>query len=598
MTQAEAATSILPLDDEASLAGVFQQRLSLTPEALAYRYFDPDAEQWIDLSWADAGRQVARWRAALQAEGLARGERVAMMLGNSVEWAFFDLAAQSLGLVTVPLYTNDRLENVAYILDHSGARLLLIGERIELSAEDLHERVAGLQRIVVAGRPAAADSRALPLAEWLPETGPALELAPVGPNSLATIVYTSGTTGRPKGVMLSQRNILWDIHAGLGSIKIYPHDLFLSFLPMSHALERSIGFYLPMVAGAGVAFARSIALLAQDLQQVRPTVMIAVPRIFERIYGKLWDKIGDKPSLKRMLFTQAISIGWKRFEVLQGRRRPSPSIKLWPLYDRLVARKIKERFGGRLRFAVCGGAALSTEVAKLFIGLDICIAQGYGLTESSPVVSVNRLEDNLPESVGPALPGIEARIGEQDELLTRSPSVMLGYWRDEQATAEVIDAQGWLHTGDKASMEGKHILITGRLKEIIVLANGEKVAPGDIEMAISLDPLIEQALVIGEGKPFLSAILAPEPEAFAQFLNKHRLPPDATAEHPQLQQLLLARIAKRLLKFPGHIKIRRVCLTSEPWRVDNGMMTPTMKLRRGKILAQHSRVIDHLYTGH
>jgi long-chain acyl-CoA synthetase len=590
-------TGVIPLDDAATLADVFLQRIARTPEALAYRYFDAAQQCWRDISWAAAGRETARWRAALASEQLQSGDRVAMMLANGPEWVFFDLAAQSLGLVTVPLYTNDRLENAAYILNQTAARVLLIGNDIELPIASLRARAPSLQRLLVTGTP-PPDSAACSVAEWLPASGAELCVSAIGTNSLATIVYTSGTTGRPKGVMLSHRNILWNIHAGLQGITVYHDDLFLSFLPLSHALERTIGFYLPLVAGAGVAFSRGIEQLAEDMSQIRPSILVAVPRIFERIYSKLRDVITHAPIWRRWLFSHTVNTGWRRFLHRQGRASETLEMHLWPIYERLVASQVKARFGGRLRLAVCGGAPLSGEVARLFIGLDIMITQGYGLTEAGPVVSVNRLDDNIPESVGPALPGIEVRIGANEELLTHSPSVMLGYWQNAEASAAVIDPDGWLHSGDKARMEGEHIIITGRLKEIIVLANGQKVSPADMETAITLDPLIEQAIIIGEGKPFLSALLVPESDAYQHLLQQLGLAPETAAEHPQMQQIMLQHVAKSLEAFPGYAKVLRVRLVFESWNVENGMMTPTMKLRRAKILAQHDNDVDALYQGH
>jgi long-chain acyl-CoA synthetase len=273
-------------------------------------------------------------------------------------------------------------------------------------------------------------------------------------------------------------------------------------------------------------------------------------------------------------------------------------LALWPLFEKLVAAKVKERLGGRLRFAVCGGAALSEQISQIFIGLDIAIAQGYGLTEHSPVISVNPLQDNIPASVGTPFQGIDVRISEQDELLVRSPSTMPGYWKDPDATAATIDAEGWLHTGDKVRMDHGHLFITGRLKEIIVLANGEKVPPADMEMAIALDPLFDQVLVVGEARPYLTAMIVPEPQAIIELLQQLDLPADTDYDHPQVQEVVMSRVSACLHDFPGYARILRVKLVREPWSVDNGFMTPTMKLRRNRILAHHTDDVDRLYLGH
>ncbi len=592
-------TDIIDIETFPTLAGVLKERIRRSPDGLAYREFDPASGTWVDTDWAGMGRETARWRAALMGEGLQTGDRVSLQLRNCRAWACFDLAAQSLGLVTVPLYPNDRAENAAYILRHSESRLLLIDD--EQSWQSLRGALAGVTTIDRVVSLNAINGKDAPtrVQDWLPEQAETLSADAVDPDALATIVYTSGTTGRSKGVMLSHRNILYNIRGGLQRIPIYPHDLFLSFLPLSHTLERTVGFYLPIVAGAGVAFARSVAQLAEDLVSIRPSVLIAVPRIFERIYGKLQDKIANAPALARKLFGTATRIGWQRFQHAQGRGRSSAGFVFWPLLDRLVARKVRERLGGRLRFAVCGGAALSEDVARLFIGLDIPIAQGYGLTETSPIISANSLQDNIPASVGQALQGVEVRIGQHDELLTRGPCVMLGYWKDPDTTAASMDKDGWLRTGDKARIEvSGHIFITGRLKEIIVLANGEKVPPGEMEMAISLDPLFEQVLVVGEGRPYLTALIVPETEALKALLEHLQLPADTSLDHPGLISAVLERVAVQLSAFPGHARIIRVHLISEPWDIENGLMTPTMKLRRGRILEQYAGEVGQLYQGH
>jgi long-chain acyl-CoA synthetase len=581
-----------------TLAGVFLERVRRSADRPAYRQFDPAGGAWVDTSWRAMARDTARWRKGLADEGLQPGDRVAIMLRNCREWACFDLAAQSLGLVTVPLYTNDRPDNVAYILEHAGARLLLIGGPEWPAFQSALSGLNGLETLLSLEPAPGAGPGPTPVAQWLPPNAGEMEVLELDPGALATIVYTSGTTGRPKGVMLSHHNILWNIRAGLQYFDVYPDDLFLSFLPLSHTLERSVGLYLPILTGSTVAYARSIPQLGEDLQEVRPTILISVPRIFERVYGRLQEKVRKGPALSRRLFQLAVALGWREFLHRQGRAAASPGRVLFPLLDRLVGAKVRARLGGRLRFAVCGGAPLAPQIAQLFIGLGIPITQGYGLTESSPVVSGNRLEDNRPDSVGTPLPGVEVRVGERQELLTRSPSVMLGYWADPQATAAAIDADGWLHTGDRVRIEHGHIYITGRLKEVIVLANGEKVSPGDMEMAIALDPLFDQVLVVGEGRPFLTALLVPEPGAYAEWLVSLDLDPNTPYDHPRVREAALERIAERLSSFPGYARILRVQLVVEPWTVDNGMMTPTMKLRRSRILTHHAEDVARLYLGH
>jgi len=366
---------------------------------------------------------------------------------------------------------------------------------------------------------------------------------------------------------------------------------------LSHTLERTAGYYLPMMAGAGVAYSRSVAQLANDLQIARPTVLVAVPRIFERVYGRIKDQLSHQPAFHRWLFNATVRAGWRRFQ--RGQRRAGWRIDqlFWPLLRRVVADKIIQRLGGRLRIAVSGGAPLSPEVARVFLALGVPLLQGYGLTETSPVVSVNPVDDNEPASVGVPLRGIKVRIGESDELLVRSPGVMLGYWNNHAATAEMIDANGWLHTGDQARIKGHHIYITGRLKDILVLSNGEKVPPADMEMAITLDPLFEQVLVLGEGRPYLSALVVLNADLWPGLAQECGLDPMAYAslEHPRLLGLLQGRIKLALKDFPGYAKIRRVTALLEPWTVENGLTTPTLKVKRKQVLDRYAPQVRAMY---
>jgi long-chain acyl-CoA synthetase len=334
---------------------------------------------------------------------------------------------------------------------------------------------------------------------------------------------------------------------------------------------------------------------------MKPSLMISVPRIFERVYAKIMDKLATEPLLKRRLFHAAVRVGWTRFLYRQGRGPWRPELLLFRPLDLIVGRKVRARLGGRLRFTVCGGAALAPEVARLFIGLGIPVVQGYGLTETAPIISTNPLRDNQPASVGVPLPGIEVCIGKDDELLTRSRSVMLGYWNNTQATRKAIDPDGWLHTGDKAWIAPTgHIHITGRLKDIIVLSNGEKVPPNDMENAIVLDALVDQVMVIGEGRPYLSALVVPNLEGVAEITPIVHLDPanEETWSDENIHSLLMQHVQQRTAAFPGYAQVRRLAVVAEPWTPDNGLATPTLKLRRNEILKRYHRLAEQLYAGH
>ena len=594
---------VISLEQARTLGGALRERLRRSPDAVAYIQYNPAAESWQEFSWKETAEQIARWQQALQTEGLEPGDRVAMMLRNCHEWVIFDQAAQGLGLVTVPIFTNDRAENVAYILRDAGVRLFLIDDNEQWQMlREIEQQLTGLIRIVSL-QPLDAvglGHRLVQADDWVPAGAADLQTREIDPDELATIVYTSGTTGRAKGVMLSHRNILWNALACVKLIDIFPDDLMLSFLPLSHTLERTLGYYLPILTGCRVAFARSVPQLAEDLLQIRPSILISVPRIFERVYGRIQEKLAQEPAIARGLFNKAVEIGWRRFEHQQKRGAWSPSLLLWPLLQALVAGKVQARLGGRIRFAVSGGAALSPDIAKLFIGLGIRIQQGYGLTETSPVITANALDANRPASVGVPLTGVEVKTGENDELLTRSPSVMLGYWNNPEATRQVIDQDGWLHTGDQVKIQDGFVYITGRLKEIVVLANGEKVPPVDMEMAITMDSLFEQALVIGEGKPFLSALLVPNAEEITKLARQLALDPDSESilEDENLKRLLLEHIQHQLRAFPGYAQVRNINLIAKPWSIENGLLTPTLKARRKRIMEHYRDRVEMLYQGH
>lgn len=591
-------------EEAVTLGGLFRRRVELTPDTVGFRYFDSDGEVWRDLTWAQMAGQVARWQEALVQEGLSPGDRIAVMMRNCCEWIMFDQAALALGLITVPVYADDRGGNVSYILRDSGSRVLVVGgqeewDRIEPELHAMPE----VQRIVHV-RPLAVrvnDARVKTLEEWLPAEGGALRSSDAKSDDPASIVYTSGTTGFPKGVVLSHRNMLSNAEAVARVVDLGESDITLSFLPLSHTLERTLGYYISVMTGMATAYARSISELAEDLQIIRPTVLVSVPRIYERVYAKVMAGLEEKGPAAKRLFELAVKVGWRRFLVRQGRANWAPSLLLWPLLERLVARKVTDKLGGRVRLAVSGGAALMPGISQTFIGLGVPILQGYGLTESSPVISCNRPNDNVPESVGRVLDGVEVRIGDQDELLARGPNIMLGYWNDQNTSGRVLDAGGWLHTGDKARMDDEgHVYITGRIKEIIVLSNGEKVSPADMEMAIALDPLIEQVMIVGEQRPYLSALCILDPEYWKEFAPLIGLDPNQfqVLQLPEVENAVLARIAERIKMFPGYARVLRVYLSFEPWSVENGLMTPTHKLKRAQVMKKLEAPVAELYSGH
>ncbi len=551
---------------ETTIPQVFIERVRATPDVAAYRQCRDGV--WYNMTWGEVAREVARWQAALHKENLQPGDRVGICMRNRIEWVLFDQAALGLGLVVVPLFYNDRPDNMAWCLNDCEARLLMLEDGALWP--QLRSLTPTIKRAVYINNTAGNDSAAVDLIKWLPAEGGNLEAGPGRAKEMATLVYTSGTTGRPKGVMLSHRNILSNTNGCLDAVTgVDATDSFLSFLPLSHTFERTVGYYSAMIIGAQTIYARGIPELGEDMVSQRPTLAVCVPRIFERIYAKVQEGL-PPASLKRKLFQKAVDIGWKRF----NHKSSAWEDRLWPLLDRLVGRKLRARLGGRMRFMVVGAAALAPQHARTFIGLGLPILQGYGLTEFSPVISANRPGDNDPLSVGRPLEGVEVKTLADGELLARGPSLMMGYWNNPEATAATIDADGWIHTGDLVRIKDGRIYITGRAKDIIVLSNGEKVPPSDAEQAILMDPIFEQVLVLGEGRGHLGLLVVSKLE------DRHELCRRANAQ---------------LSSFPGYAKIHHLARLPEAWTVENELLTPTLKPKRNKIEERYAKEIEEMY---
>jgi long-chain acyl-CoA synthetase len=329
-------------------------------------------------------------------------------------------------------------------------------------------------------------------------------------------------------------------------------------------------------------------------------VLVSVPRIYERVWGAIRAKLDEGPPFRKKLFMLAVDVGYARFEHAQGRGPWKLSFLLWPLLDRLVAAKVLARLGGRMKVALSGGAALSVEISRVFIGLGLRVLQGYGMTESSPIACANTPRDNVPASVGKAVPGVEVKLGEHDALLIKGPNIMVGYWDNPDATRQVLSAEGWLNSGDTARIDAQgHVFITGRLKEIIVMSNGEKIAPIDVESAIVRDPLFEQVMLLGEGKPYLSVLAVLNTDHWKSLATAAGIPDDPAAVARQdAQKIALARIGEQLKALPGYAEVRRAVLTLEPWTIENGLLTPTLKLKRAKVMEKFNSEIDRMYAGH
>ncbi len=601
-----------------TLPQLLAYRAARTPNSKAYRAFDTTSQAWTSLTWAETAQRVGTWAQALAAMQLPAAARIAILLPNGLNAMCADQATLATGCVPVPLHAIDNPGSIAYILADCEASMLFVShieqwEKIQavgtpfpaLRAVVITDDGASLTAIPASGDGPAVGS----LAQWLAGAAHAGSApVPKAPEAddLAAIVYTSGTTGKPKGVMLTHRNVVSDVKAVLERIAPTVDDVFLSFLPLSHTFERTGGYYLPIAAGSCVAYARSVPQLAEDLKTIQPTVLVSVPRIYERIHAKLLEKLSPTP-WKTQLYEAAQNKGWARFCAAQGLPTPTADASSqaagwmaalpWPVLQALVAKPLLAQFGGRVRVAVSGGAPLSPTIAKCFLGLGLPLVQGYGMTETAPVVSVNSLEDNDPACVGKALPGVDVRIGDNRELQVRGPIVMKGYWKRPEDTAKILSADGWLGTGDQAEIVNGRIYIKGRIKEIIVTSTGEKIPPGDLELALLADPLLEQAFVVGENRPFIACVAVLKRDEWQRLAGDLGLSTqDADSlNHPSVHRAVLARIEKNTASFARYAVPRAVHLTLTPWTIENTFMTPTLKLKRNNLMAHFAEAIEGMY---
>lgn len=578
------------------------------PDLPLFTFWLPTEKTWKTINVKETVEQITRWRHALVKEGLTKGDRCAMLLPNGINAILFDQSVLANALVPVPLHAVDTAGSSSYIINDSGAKLLVTGRLNRWEAIRDTEDHPALKTVVITGEPVQAhqdgDVRVVGLDQWLTE-GNGTEL-PAGPEpqDLAALVYTSGTTGKPKGVMLTHRAILANVTGVLQNICPEPEDVWLSFLPLSHTFERTTTYYTAMGFGNRVAFNRNIGLLADDLKVIRPTILMSVPRIYEKVYDKIQDALVKKPAFVQKLFHTAVDVGYRRFCRENGLPVQGGFLSLFdPLIagflDKKVGAGIRGIFGGRPRIFISGGAAFNPEVSRTFLGLGINILQGYGMTETAPIMSVNKVGDNHPQTVGPALVNIEVRVGENDELQMRGPSLMNGYWNRPADTKAVFTEDGWLRTGDQADIfSDGHIRIKGRIKEIIVTSTGEKVPPADLEQALESDHLVSQAMVVGENRPYIAALVVLNAQEWKKLATELKLDADdsLSLETRAARQAVLRRVKAAAAGFPNYAVPRQVRLFLEPWSIENGLMTPTLKLKRGPMRIRFADAIESLYA--
>ena len=555
--------------------------------------FEKVETEWRGHSWRSVADDVRRLAAVLVNSGVEAGDRVMISAENRPEWAIADLAIMSIGAIAVPAYTTNTEDDHHFIMDHSGATVVItsggmLATRLALAA---NRALSVHTMIVMSDAFTAPDGFRPNLHYWGAAIAGADPLADIDTrisaqraDDVCCFIYTSGTGGRPKGVMLTHRSVQANITAAIELLRegnVVDNQRFLSLLPLSHSYEHTAGMHLPFQIKAEVWYCESTDQIANNLVEVSPTLMTAVPRLYEVLHDRIMRGVRAKGGISEKLFMAAVKLGTKRYE---GRRLLPHEVFINLLVDRLVRTKVRQRLGGKLNFFISGGAALNPEIGNFFMALGINLLQGYGQTESSPLISANRPNRIKIETVGPVVAGVDMRIADDGEILVRGDLLMKGYWRDEAATAAAI-RDGWLHTGDLGNVDNDgYITITGRKKDIIVNSGGENIAPGRVEALLTIEPEIEQAMVDGDRRPWLSAVIVPSEE-----LRNIATSPDA------LFTMVGEAVERANSRLSQLERVRRFIIADEPFSTENGEMTATLKVRRHVVRQVYGERIDALY---
>ncbi len=566
-----------------------------------------ESGEWRSISWAEAARQVAGFAKALKALGLHKGDRVMLVSENRPEWCIADLGIMAAGCVTVPTYTTNTERDHQHILDNSESRAIIVSTA-KLAKALMPAAIRSSQaEFVIAIEPlAAAQAGQLELHNWsdmvrgtdADVAALETEMAGVGRDDLACIIYTSGTGGAPRGVMQHHGMILHNVDGAAAVLRedfgLDENEVFLSFLPLSHAYEHSGGQFLPIGAGAQIYYAEGLEKLASNIEETRPTIMVVVPRLFEVLRARMIKMVEKQGKVPGYLLDRALSIGERD---VSGRKRLRDA-PMRAIVSRTIKPKIRQRFGGRIKAMVSGGAPLNPDIGVFFQSLGITMLQGYGQTESGPVVSCNRPSVGLKmDTVGPPLKNTEVKIAEDGEILVRGPLVMKGYWRNKAETDRVIK-DGWLHTGDIGNIDSKgRIQITDRKKDLIVNDKGDNIAPQKVEGMLTLQPEILQAMVSGDKRPYVVGLIVPDPEWALEWARAQNMKYDfkTLQANPEFRAAIRAAVDRVNADLSVIEKVRQFEFADEPFTIENGEMTPSMKIKRHIIRERYGARLDGMY---
>ncbi len=534
---------------------------------------------YFPITFKGLSQKVKIFASALQKLGITRGDRVAILSENRPEWAISDLAIMSVGAITVPLHATFSGRAVCTVLTHSKSKILIVSNIDFLNKVLLGKKhLKNLEKIIVIEKQFKAI-----MSMHKPEE---FEKVFLDPDDVCSIIYTSGTTGTPKGVMLTHRNFLSNVEAVNEIIPVKQNDIFLSFLPLSHVLERMAGYYMPLCYGAAIAYAESSKQLPQNLKEVKPTILISVPRIFEKFHDAIWDKINKLSPLQKNFFKWALK-----------QKKGSFSHKI---ADYLAFKKIRGQLGGRMRLAISGGASLNENIAKFFSKIGITILEGYGLTETSPVIAANMEEDFKFGTVGKIVPGVKVKIADSKEILVKGPNVFQEYFENKKETKNAFNKEGWLLTGDLGFIDKQGFLtIIGREKEMLLTSGGKNVWPEPIENLLNNDRFISQSIAVGNRMKFVSALIVPDWQEVEIYFKENNMPlqeHEKLIKNPVLLDIFQKRIDEKINpSLSEYEKIRRFKLLPQEFTQEQDEFTPTLKLRRHIIESRYKKTIESLY---
>jgi len=555
-------------------------------------------------SWGAIAEQVATTAHGLKQAGVKPGDRIMLVAENRPEWLVADVAIMSVGAIAVPAYTTNTAVNHLHIINDSGARIALVSTStlarhvIAAAAEADHKVVVYVMDD--ADKTMRSEIEVHPWSELLKHghTAPPGEIEELKRTDVCCLIYTSGTGGLPRGVMLTHGNILANCYGATDLLRTLGlgEEVFLSFLPLSHAYEHSGGQFFPMSVGAQIYYAERVETLQANMAEAKPTIMTAVPRLYESMRQRIIQSLRTQPALKQRLFALALELGRKRYEEPEAMTMWDKARDL--VCDKLVRAKVGQRFGGRLKAMVSGGAPLNYDVGLFFISLGVPLLQGYGQTEAAPVVSANPPKRVKLRTVGPALKGVQVKIADDGEILVRGELVMKGYWNDPDGTIATIDPDGWLRTGDIGQIDADgYIEITDRKKDIIVNSGGDNVSPQRVQGVLCLEEAIGQAMAYGDKRPYITALIAPDPDFTAAWAQTHGHPNDLTVlvHNSEFKSTIARAVEQANTQLSPTEKVRKFALAPHPFTVENGQMTPSLKIRRHAILREYRDVLEALY---